>query len=331
MDVTTLAVAFAAALALTLALGSAGIPLLRRLRVGQTVRDDGPQTHLVKTGTPTFGGFFFGIPMLLAMAAAAIVRPGMGRPLLLGAFILLSGAIGFADDFIKVRIDRNGLSAKAKSFWMILLDVLFAAAWLWLLPDDPVLVLPLTREIVAITGWWKPVYGILLVLYLYFMVNAVNLNDGVDGLCSSVTFTAGLALCVCAAIVSDVLPAAETAAIACAATMGGCLGFLPFNRHKARVFMGDTGSFILGSALTGAALLAGMPWLLLPAGIIYIAEALSVVIQVAYFKKTGGKRIFRMSPIHHHFELCGWSEWKIVGVFTTVTLAGGALAILLVL
>ncbi len=328
--IETAAVAAAVFLA-TLTLGAIGVPLLKRLQVGQTVRDDGPSSHKVKTGTPTFGGLFFGLPILAAGLAALLFDPEMWRFSLLAGVILLSGLIGFADDYIKVRINREGLSAKGKTLFMLLLYSAFAVAYLYLVPDPPVLVLPISQRAVAITGLWKPVYGLFLVLYLYFTVNAVNLNDGVDGLCASVTFLVSLCLCACASAVGSTVPAASSVVAASAATAAGCLGFLPYNRHKARVFMGDTGSFILGSSVAGAALLLGMPWLILPAGIIYLAEAFSVIIQVAYFKKTGGKRIFRMSPIHHHYELGGWSEWKIVGVFSAVTLAGGLAAYLLVL
>ena len=322
---------FAAVLVATLLLGLVGVPLLMRLSVGQTVRDDGPESHKKKTGTPLFGGLFFGIPIVAAAFISAAVRDNLGMFAILGLFVFLSGAIGFIDDFIKVRINREGLSIRKKTVLMLVLDAVFVIAYLYLLPDGPVLILPISQQVVQIAGLWKPLYGLLLMVYLYFMVNAVNLNDGVDGLCSSVTFLVSLSLGACALAAASVVPSAPSALAASTATAAGCLGFLPYNRHKARIFMGDTGSFTLGASVAGIALLLGMPWLLLPAGIIYVAEALSVVIQVAYFKKTGGRRIFRMSPIHHHYELGGWSEWKIVGVFSAVTLAGGITAFLLVL
>jgi phospho-N-acetylmuramoyl-pentapeptide-transferase len=319
---------FAGVLLLTLLFGKAGMPLLRRLQVGQTVREEGPQSHKVKSGTPLFGGLFFGIPILLASVLAALVQPALWRIVWICGLILFSGAIGFADDYIKVRIDREGLSPRRKTIWMLLVDTIFVMVYLYLLPDPPVLLLPFSERILQVEGWGKLLYGLALIVYLYFMVNAVNLNDGVDGLCPSVTTVASLSIGASAALVAARVPGAASAVVIMAATAGGCLGFLPYNRHKAKVFMGDTGSFLLGASVTGAALIAGMPWLLLAAGIIYIVEAMSVVLQVAYFKKTGGKRIFRMSPIHHHYELGGWSENKIVVVFTAITCVGGLLAVL---
>jgi len=173
-------------------------------------------------------------------------------------------------------------------------------------------------------------FGLLVVLYLFFISNAVNLTDGIDGLASSVTAISSAALAGAALILQPSLNQARSVGWLSAAMFGGCLGFLVFNRHPAKVFMGDTGSQALGAGIAGAALLLGIPWVLLPVGIVYIAEAFSVMIQVVYFKKTGGKRIFRMSPIHHHYELGGWSENKIVLVFSLVGLAGGLLGLLMI-
>ncbi len=181
-----------------------------------------------------------------------------------------------------------------------------------------------------ITGWMKIPFGLLVVLYLFFISNAVNLTDGIDGLASSVTAISSAALAGAALILQPSLNQARSVGWLSAAMFGGCLGFLVFNRHPAKVFMGDTGSQALGAGIAGAALLLGIPWVLLPVGIVYIAEAFSVMIQVVYFKKTGGKRIFRMSPIHHHYELGGWSENKIVLVFSLVGLAGGLLGLLMI-
>lgn len=331
MDYWMIILLAGAVLAVTLFLGSVGIPLLKRLRVGQTVRDDGPASHKVKTGTPTFGGFFFGLPIIACGLLAPLFDPGMWRFALLAGFILLSGTVGFIDDFIKVRVNREGLSVRKKSALMLAVDAAFVFTYLYLIPDAPVFIVPVSQQVLPILGAWKLLYGLFLVVYLYFVVNAVNLTDGVDGLCSSVTVLASLALGACAIAVAPLLAVSPSALAASGVTAAGCLGFLRYNRYKARVIMGDTGSLALGASVSGIALLLGMPWLLVPAGIIYIAEAMSVVIQVIYFRKTGGRRIFRMSPIHHHFELGGWSEWKIVGVFSAVTLAGGVLAVMLTL
>ena len=192
------------------------------------------------------------------------------------------------------------------------------------MPVEPFLLLPGLGSI-PITGWWKAPYAIFIVIYLFFIANSVNLTDGVDGLASSVTVAAALALAASGLALHQMGLATSLTGPSMAFSLmiaAGCLGFLVFNRHPAKVFMGDTGSQALGAGVAGIALLYGVPWILLFIGVIYIAESLSVVIQVAYFKRTGGKRIFRMSPIHHHFELGGWKENKVVLVFLAVTLIG---------
>ncbi len=324
----------ASTLALTLICGAAGLPLLRHLGVGQTVRDDGPKTHFVKSGTPTFGGFFFLVPLTAVLLADGLIRGFAGPEIALLLVILAFAFSGFLDDYIKVRISKKGLSVRQKTVLLLSFSVLFTVYYLFLMPVEPFLVLPWVDHAILVTGWWKLPYGILVVIYLFFITNSVNLTDGVDALASSVTVACTLALAGAGLLLAGA--GIEPALVAPGVSMSlmiaaGCLGFLAFNVHPARVFMGDTGSQALGAGVAGIALYYGAPWLLALLGFVYVAESLSVVIQVAYFKRTGGKRIFRMSPIHHHFELGGWKENKVVLVFTAVTVVGSLLGLLLLL
>lgn len=309
-------------LILTVLAGLIGLPLLRRLNVGQKVRDDGPATHFKKSGTPTFGGLFFLLPIALLGVFALIASPALRSLAVLVLLMLTFALAGFLDDFIKVRVSKKGLSVLQKTVLLGLFSVLFTIYYLWFAPEAPFLLVPFSRTQLLITGWVKIPYGIFVVLYLFFVCNAVNLTDGVDGLASSVTAVCTIGLATAGLLLDIALPGIISAAWLAAAILGGCLGFLFFNRHPAKIFMGDTGSQALGAGVAAIALLYGAPWLIVLMGIIYMTEAFSVIIQVAYFKKTGGKRIFRMSPIHHHYELGGWPEKKIVAVFSLVTLAG---------
>lgn len=316
-------------LVLTLVCGLAGLPLLRHLKVGQTVRDDGPKTHLKKSGTPTFGGFFFLIPLIL-FGLYAWLRGGNLQPVGVVVLLMLAfGLTGFLDDYIKVRVSRKGLSVRQKTIIMLVFSTLFAAYYLYLAPVPAFFLLPFSGRVLPILGWFRLPYAVFVILVLFFTSNSVNLTDGVDGLASSVTVISAAGLAAAGLIIRTALPAAEAGIWLSLAIAAGCLGFLAFNRHPAKVFMGDTGSQALGAGITGIALIYGAPWLILFMGFIYMVESASVMIQVAYFKKTGGKRIFRMSPIHHHYELGGWAETKIVGVFSLVTLAGSLIGLLL--
>jgi len=334
---------FVALFGLTGLLGLWILPLLRRLRVGQTVRDDGPRTHFAKTGTPTFGGLMFLIPLNLGAVAALLAGLPASRLLPMLLLVDAFAAVGFADDYIKVRINRKGLSFRGKTVLMAIACILYVL-WDFMLSGHPVfLYIPfLPDPVVPVDGAWRLAYGVPVVLYLYFVCNSVNLTDGVDGLAASVTLVAALALGAMAFglslapqpgnpwIDADGGVSSVSAPLAFALA-GGCAGFLLYNRHPARVFMGDTGSQALGAGVAVLALALGIPWVLVPVGGMYLFESLSVMIQVAYFRKTGGKRIFRMSPFHHHLELGGWSEVRIVRVFTLITLAGSLLGLLLVL
>lgn len=321
----------AAACLLTILAGLAGMPLLRKLQVGQTVRDDGPKSHYKKSGTPTFGGFFFLIPLIAGTVLLNVFYSGFSSIAVLLVLMLLFAFAGFLDDYIKVRISKKGLSVKQKTVMLVIFSVLFTGYYLFLAPIEPFLLLPFSSEPIIISGGFKLLYGLAVVLYLFFVSNSVNLTDGVDGLASSVTVICALMLGAAAVGIGHLTPDSPALGLMSFAIAGSCLGFLVFNWHPAKVFMGDTGSQALGAGLAGIALLMGVPWLIAIAGVVYIAESFSVMIQVAYFKKTGGKRIFRMSPIHHHFELGGWSELKIVAVFSTITLIGGLAGFLLLL
>lgn len=318
----------------TAGLGFAGLPVLRQLNVGQKQRDLGPKSHLKKDGTPTFGGVLFIVPITLAGVVMAAVRPEW-ETLPLTLFALAMGAIGFADDYVKVRVNRKGLSEKQKSLGILAVAALFSVWFLWFRETPPFLIMPFSQAIVEITGAWKLIYLGFMIFYFYACANAVNFTDGIDGLCVSVTAVVAFFTAAAAVRLADIFAAEGLSAMfqgqgfLSVVLLTGCLGFLVHNRHVARVFMGDTGSLMLGAMVSGIMLFQGYPWAFVLAGVIYVAEIGSVLLQRIYFKKTGGKRIFLMSPIHHHYELKGWSEWKIVIVFSTITLGGSILSYLI--
>ena len=284
------------------------IPFLRKLKFGQTVRDDGPQSHLKKTGTPTIGGLIFIIPITLVCGFFAAKYPQL-IPVLLCT--LGFGLVGFLDDFIKVvKKRKDGLYAAQKSFFQLLVCVAFGFYVMRFTEAGTFIMLPFTN--IMIQPW---LYFLFIVVFMYFFVNAVNLTDGLDGLCSGVT----LVVAIFFTIVSLTNAEWEYLKIFSAAIAGGCLGFLAFNMHPAKVFMGDTGSLMLGGAVVSIVIMMRMPLILILVGGIYLAEALSVILQVGSFKLTG-KRIFKMAPLHHHFELKGWKETRVVSVFIIVTI-----------
>ena len=289
------------------------IPALRALHVGQSIREVGPTWHNSKQGTPVMGGLMFIFACLVCIVTAiGGFRSGDYTYLLVYCFALIFGIIGFLDDFIKVRKKRNlGLTEIQK----LLLQLAAAALYLVVLRKTghltSQLYIPFAN--LSITIPWV-LYLILRIFIIVGTVNAVNLTDGVDGLSSSVTIPVMLFYAV-VAWQWQKIGASQLAA----ALVGGLCGFLIYNFHPAKVFMGDTGSLFLGGAVCGLAYALDMPLILILVGIIYIVETLSDIIQVGYFKLTHGKRIFKMAPLHHHFEKCGWSEVKIVGVFTAIT------------
>ena len=298
-------------------LGPVLIPVLHRLKFGQEIREIGPSWHKKKSGTPTMGGFIFIIPVVICTLLFS--RNLLGICLML--FALSFGLVGFADDYIKVVKKRNlGLTEKQKFLLQLLFSVVFVivAVYGFKLIDTSVI----------IPVWGKEVnFGIFYIpLALFVLIgctNSVNLTDGVDGLASSVTVIvcAFLALM---AYKNGLYPVCMVNCI-CAFAL---LGFLIFNKHPAKVFMGDTGSLFLGGVVCSSALLMKNPLILVVIGGVYVLETLSVIMQVTSFKLTG-KRIFKMSPIHHHFEMCGWSEKRIVITASCVTLALCALAYLM--
>lgn len=315
--------------ALSAFFGKIGIPELHKLHFGQTIREEGPRWHEKKQGTPTMGGLLF-IPaaliaFLAALLAAALTNRSLfGVPydtvrLLAGAGLALGcGLIGFADDYIKVVKKRNlGLTAMQK----LLLQLLVAAAY-------AVVLYIYGHGSFRVPFFGTVNWGVWFIPFCIFVVvamtNATNLTDGVDGLCGMTSFVAALAFLMLAGIGGLYGECLQAVALA-----GALAGFLLWNLHPAQVFMGDTGSLFIGGMLTGLAFGIEQPFLLVPVGILYIAENLSVILQVGYFKLTHGKRLFKMSPLHHHFELCGWSENRIVTVFTAVTVVGCVAAVLL--
>ncbi len=298
-------------LLLCLALTPILIPLLTRLKFGQSIRDEGPKWHQKKSGTPTMGGIAIICASVLGAFLAYLFFGKIGPleiSLLLGAFLF--GLIGFLDDYIKVVKKRNlGLTSAQK----FTLQLLFSVATTVFMSHTGVIggeiLVPILKTTVNIGLFAIP----LAILVQLAVVNSVNLTDGLDGLATSVTLIVSIFFLICAVMQENFVVAAFMGAIAAA-----CLGFLFFNKNPAKVFMGDTGSLFLGGAIAVGAIALKMPLVLIIAGGIYLIETLSVIIQVASFKLTG-KRVFKMSPIHHHFEMCGLNEKKIVLLFSAVT------------
>ena len=282
------------------------IPYLHKLKFGQSIRECGPASHMKKSGTPTMGGL-----MMLAALVLALLW-GSFTPHIIIALVLTLGhaLIGFLDDYIKVVMKRNlGLTAKQK----FLLQFILAGAYVYFAEthlQNTSLWIPLVNMNLDF-GW---AYYALAFILLVGTTNAVNLTDGLDGLVSFVSIPVTLAF----AFIAFMQGMLDVSGFALGLT-GACLGFLLFNRHPAQVFMGDTGSLALGGGIAALALLTHTELLLVIIGGVYVAEAMSVIIQVTYFRMTGGKRIFRMSPLHHHYELGGWNEVKVVRVFTFVS------------
>lgn len=311
-------------------LGLLGLPVIRARSSGQPIRHNGPQSHLAKAGTPTFGGLFFLIPLFLLGILAPLLWEGMEALSVTVAFMALFAAVGFADDFIKVRVSKKGMSVKGKTLILGLFSLLASVYYLWLAPSPPFLFLPLTAQPVLVTGAWKFLYLAFLVPFLFYMSNSVNITDGLDGLLSTLMTIAALGLLAVLVILHPRLAKAGALMVLLASMAAGCLGFLLFNRYPARIFMGDTGSQALGIGFAYLTVAMGLPYLALITGFVFFFEGLSVVLQVIYFKATGGRRIFRMSPIHHHFELVGWPEKKVVTVFSLAGLLWAGLGFLMV-
>ena len=288
------------------------IPWLRAMKAGQTIREVGPKWHNSKAGTPAMGGLVFILTALIGTLVLSLVT-GKWSSMLVFAFALIFGAIGFLDDYFKVKKKQNlGLTASQK----FLLQLAASALYLYILYRIGHLSASLWIPFSSVT-WTIPIwiYIAFAVFVIVGTVNAVNLTDGIDGLATGVTMPVMIFFLVTAIAVKK----AELA-IFPAALLGGLGGFLCYNFHPAKAFMGDTGSLFLGGAVCGLAFVLDMPLILILVGLVYIIETLSVIMQAVYFKLTHGKRIFKMAPIHHHFEMCGWSEVKIWVVFVSVSI-----------
>ena len=308
---TRIIITVVGAYVLTLILGRVLLPVLRALKAGQSIRDVGPTWHNYKSGTPMMGGLFF----ILSAVICLVCNIGFMKDYSVFYTLLLTlcfGAVGFMDDFFKMKKKQNmGLSSLQKA----LLQMAVSALYLYIMYRQGAMNCDLYIPFVNVT---IPVHPIVYIFFAMFVMvgcdNAVNLNDGVDGLCASVT----LPVMVFFAAVAFLSGKVELALLP-AALVGGLLAYLVYNFHPAQVFMGDTGSLFLGGVVCALAFALDMPLILILVGFVYLVETLSVILQVGYFKLTHGKRIFKMAPIHHHYEMCGWSEEKIVFVFAGVS------------
>ncbi|MGE5371787.1 MAG: phospho-N-acetylmuramoyl-pentapeptide-transferase [Solirubrobacterales bacterium] len=285
-------------------LGPLVIPMLARLKAGQVIRDDGPARHLGKAGTPTMGG----IMIIAAVIVASIWVAGRNREIVLclGGMVAF-GIIGFLDDYIKVVLKRSlGLRAREKLIMQLFFGLLFGIALVFGLSRGTEILIPFTQITLDLSYY---VYLPFIILVFMGTTNGVNLTDGLDGLAAGVTFVVAIGFSLIAIMTSQ-----GPVLIFAAALAGGCLGFLVFNRHPAKVFMGDTGSMALGGAVAAMAAMLKAEIALLLLGGVYVIETLSVIIQIASFQTTG-RRVFLMAPLHHHFELAGWKEKEVVRLF----------------
>ena len=315
--------ALIASFLVTLVIGHFLIPKLRQLKAGQMIREDGPTWHASKAGTPAMGGIMFilGTGAVIFVLGWRQMLSGQFTHLYVYLFALVFGLIGFVDDYRKIRQHQNeGLTAKQK----FLLQLAAAMVFLVLMRYEGLLTnhlyIPFLQ--VNITINWV-VYLVFAAFVMVGCVNAVNLTDGIDGLAASVTFVVMLFF-----TMTCILWRLSPLGLFPSALAGGLAAFYAYNHHPAKVFMGDTGSLFLGGAVAAMAFAENMPLILIPVGIVYIAETMSDIIQVGYFKATHGKRFFKMAPLHHHLELSGWSEAKLVTVFSGITLVCCVLAYL---
>ena len=296
------------ACAISVALSPFVIPFLRRLKIGQTERKEGVQSHLKKAGTPTMGGLI--ILMVIVVTSLLFIRqyPNIVPVLFLTVGF---GIIGFLDDYLKVVMKRSdGLYPMQKMAGQIVVTTVFLAYMLMVDDSFLTVLIPFSGGEYFDCKW---ITVPLVYIAVIGTVNGVNFTDGLDGLATGVTVMVAVFFTVVSAVFGGGIEPIT------AAVTGALLGFLLFNVHPAQVFMGDTGSLALGGFVAGSAYILRIPWIIVIVGLIYLVEVLSVMIQVTYFKKTGGKRFFKMAPIHHHFELCGWSETRVVTVFTVIT------------
>ena len=300
----------------TIVLGTIAIPLLKKLKARQSVREEGPKSHRSKNGTPTMGGIFMIFSAVLVLLFNKILDPAA---LWLLFLTLGHGILGFLDDFIKIFMKRNlGLKSLQKLIGQIIGGVVF---YLVFLADKQ----PNTLNFFTIEIPLSYLYGLFIVFWLVGFSNAVNLTDGIDGLVSGLGTISFLTYAIIAWHQKqyDIL-------LVCISVVGGLVGFFPYNHKPAKIFMGDVGSLALGGLLASISILLHQEWTLLLVGLIYVIETASVMLQVTSFKLTG-KRIFKMSPIHHHFEMSGWSEWKIDIVFWLIAVICSVITLMIVL
>ena len=326
--------AFATILSFAIAflLGFVMIPWLRKLKFGQTILEDGPIWHKSKQGTPIMGGLMFIVSTIVTVivvlltdylmggnlfAGESIVPNQQKVKLVAGVFLALGfGLVGFADDYIKVVKKRNlGLTITQKT--VAQLAIIFSYLASLYFNGLTFMKIPFVGSVDL--KWFFWIFGLCVI---YGAVNAVNFTDGIDGLCASVTSVTAIAFCIAALMVKFTGISVLAAALA-----GGCLGYLIWNYYPSKVMMGDTGSMFLGGMVVALAYAIDCPLILVLFGIIYVIEAMSDVLQIGYFKATHGKRIFKMAPIHHHFEMCGWKERKIVTIFSLVNMLGCAVGL----
>lgn len=298
--------------AITIILCPIVIPFLKRLKFGQYIRGEGPQSHQIKSGTPTMGGIVILVSIVVTCLFYINEYPGI-VPIL---FVTLGyGLIGFLDDYIKIVMKRNlGLRAWQKMLGQLIVTAVFGYYLMNYTDVGTAILIPFTGgKLVDISWLYIPMFFIVML----GTVNGSNFTDGLDGLESSVT----VLIATFFSVVAIIAPIGANSGIApiTLAVAGSLLGFLIYNVYPARVFMGDTGSLALGGFVAATACVLRMPLFIMLVALIYLIEILSVMIQVTYFKLTGGKRIFKMAPIHHHFELCGWSETRVVAVFSIIT------------
>ena len=330
-----LGIAIVLSFGIAFGLGYIVIPFLHKLSFGQTILDIGPKWHKDKQGTPIMGGIMFIVSTLVSFGIVALIDHILGGKIIVvndivassmkvkifGGILMALGFafIGFLDDFIKAVKKRNmGLSIKQKTALQIIVMVGYLVT---LYIDNPTgaMFIPFLGMVETMFFFWR-----IGVAVIYCTTNAVNFTDGVDGLCASVTAAAAACFIVIAGLRN-----CFGASLLAASLAGGLVGYVIWNWHPAKVMMGDLGSMFLGGLIVALAYAVDCPFIILLVGVIYVAEFGSDIIQIGYFKMTHGKRFFKMAPIHHHFELCGWKETKIVKIFTAVTFVGGALAIVL--
>ena len=299
-------------------LGFIIIPILKKLKVGQIERDDGPKSHLKKQGTPTMGGIIMIITMIVVITGIYIYLIATGQnevankmlPLLLVSIGM--GLIGFIDDFKKLVLkNTKGLKPSYKMLGLLIISVAYVVYLVYGIKIGTDTYIPIMKQYISMPVYLYIPFAIIVILAT---TNAINLTDGIDGLSSSVS-----AIIITCLTIIGILFGIEEIGIFGSVVIGAVLGFLMFNLHPAKVFMGDTGSLLLGGVISAIALYMKMPLLLIIIALVPVLETLSVIIQVAYFKKTGN-RVFKMAPLHHHFELSGWKESKVVIVFSAVTL-----------